>query len=125
MKKDQVIKEQCGTPAYIAPEIISEEGYSGYGVDLWSLGVLLYAMLCGTVPFKATNMKDLHLLINKGDFSFPNPISEEAQDLIRKMLTKDPLERISLPEVLSHPWMTKMSEDDFDETDLQTDVQLS
>jgi len=125
MKKDQVIKEQCGTPAYIAPEIISEEGYSGYGVDLWSLGVLLYAMLCGTVPFKATNMKDLHLLINKGDFSFPNPISEEAQNLIRKMLTKEPLEWISLPEVLSHPWMTKMSEDDFDETDLQTDVQLS
>ena len=47
-------------------------------------------MMIGTVPFKATNMKDLHALINKGDFTFPHKVSEEAQDLIRKMLTKEP-----------------------------------
>ena len=50
---------------------------------------MLYAMLCGIVPFKASNMKDLHVLINKGEFSFPCNVSEEAEDLIRKMLTKD------------------------------------
>lgn len=77
------MKEQCGTPAYIAPEIISESGYSGFSVDIWSLGVLLYAMLIGTVPFKATNMKDLHALINKGEFVFPHKVSEEAEDLIK------------------------------------------
>lgn len=82
LKKGQVVKEQCGTPAYIAPEIISESGYSGFSVDIWSLGVLLYAMLIGTVPFKATNMKDLHALINKGEFGFPHKVSEEAEDLI-------------------------------------------
>jgi len=83
---------------------------------------LLYAMLVGTVPFKATNMKDLHNLINKGDFAFPHPVSEEAEDLIHKMLTKDPKLRISLPEILNHPWMTYFTDDDFGETDLQTDV---
>jgi len=83
MKKDCEINEQWGTPAYIAPEIISDQGYSGFSVDIWSLGVLLYAMLWGTVPFKASNMKDLHNLIMKGSFTFPCEISQEAQDLIK------------------------------------------
>ncbi len=91
LKKGHYIKEQCGTPAYIAPEIISETGYTGFAVDIWSLGVLLYAMLIGTVPFKANNMKDLHILINKGEFSFPHKVSSDAEDLIRRMLTKDPI----------------------------------
>ena len=125
LKKDAIIKEQCGTPAYIAPEIISDEGYKGFSVDVWSLGVLLYAMVCGTVPFKATNMKELHTLINKGEFHFPNPVSEEVEDLIRHMLLKEKDGRISIPEVLNHPWVNTFDEDGFGETDLATDVFLS
>lgn len=66
IKKGEVIKEQCGTPAYLAPEIIQDTGYEGFYVDIWSLGVLLYAMLTGTVPFKAVNLEDLHKLIMLG-----------------------------------------------------------
>ena len=82
IKRDQHITEQCGTPAYIAPEIIEDRGYQHYYVDVWSLGVLLYAMLCGAVPFKATNMQDLYRNILKAEFDFPVPLSYEARNLI-------------------------------------------
>ena len=58
--RNQVINEQCGTPAYIAPEIIAEKGYSGYYADLWSLGILLYTILQGTVPFRGNSLEELH-----------------------------------------------------------------
>ena len=86
IKKGQVIQEQCGTPAYLAPEIIIDKGYEGFFVDVWSLGVLLFAMLCGTVPFKASNLDDLHKLILKGDFTFPTELSSEAQALVKGMI---------------------------------------
>ena len=70
----------------MAPEIIIDEGYEGFFVDVWSLGVLLFAMLCGTVPFKASNLEDLHKLILKGEFNFPCELSSEAQALVRGMI---------------------------------------
>jgi serine/threonine protein kinase len=71
---NEVMTEQCGTPAYIAPEILlgcalGGEGYRGFTADIWSLGVCLYAMLFGTVPFKANNMADLHQIIVKAKYS--------------------------------------------------------
>ena len=127
MKKDQVINEQCGTPAYIAPEIISDQGYSGFSVDIWSLGVLLYAMLWGTVPFKASNMKDLHNLIMKGSFSFPWELSSDVKDLIRNMLKLKPEERYSIPEILNSNWVKsrEMTHDSLGEIDINTNVSLS
>lgn len=61
--ENQIMREQCGTPAYIAPEILRDKGYKGFKVDLWSAGVCLYAMLMGTVPFKANSMHELHKII--------------------------------------------------------------
>jgi serine/threonine protein kinase len=88
---------------------LGEQGYTGLYADLWSLGVLLYAMLCGTVPFKAQNMQDLHKLINAGTFDYPSQVehtmSPESKHLIERLLQVEPTARISLPELLSHPWM--------------------
>ena len=64
------MKEQCGTPAYIAPEILLDQGYTGFKVDMWSAGVCLYAMLIGSVPFKASTMSQLQNLIIKGEYDF-------------------------------------------------------
>jgi len=105
VKPGDVMHEQSGTPAYIAPEILKEEGYSGFKADIWSAGVVLYAMLCGTVPFKASNMKELHKMIIKGKYNLKEEVSDEAKQLMRAMLETDPKKRISIAKILQHPWM--------------------
>jgi serine/threonine protein kinase len=100
-----VIKEQCGTPAYIAPEVITNEGYEGYYIDHWSLGIVLYAMLFAAVPFKGDNMSEMLSTIRSTPLTFPESISLEAKDLLAGLLQIDPYERLSVPEILAHPWM--------------------
>ena len=86
IKQGEVIREQCGTPAYIAPEIIRDQGYEGFYADLWSLGVLLYVMISGTFPFTADNLQDLNNAILSGVYYFPNFLSNPAMDLISRLL---------------------------------------
>ena len=105
-----IIMDQCGTPAYIAPEILLDLGYKGFGVDVWSAGVVLYAMLYGTVPFKAHNMKDLHISIITAKYSIKDTISETAIDLIKHILEPDPLKRFTIPQILKHSWFDEINE---------------
>lgn len=104
--------DQCGTPAYIAPEIIRNNGYEGYTCDLWSAGgnnndnvVVLYTMLSGTVPFKANNMQDLHKIILKGTYNPIKDISDEASNLLKCILEVDIRKRYNVEQILNHPWM--------------------
>ena len=107
IKGDEIINEQCGTPAYIAPEIIKKKGYKGFSADIWSLGVLLYAMVLGAMPFKSENIEGLHSRILERDCDISDPtVSEEVKDLLEKMLKIEPAERITLQEIYSHPWLT-------------------
>jgi len=108
--KGERMTEQCGTPAYIAPEILRDRGYEGFEVDIWSAGVALYAMLYGTVPFKANNMKELHKLIMKGRYTLKEDASKEAKDLLTKMLEIDPYKRITISEIFAHEWMQGIDE---------------
>lgn len=96
------MSEQCGTPAYIAPEILKDKGYKGFTCDIWSLGVCLYAMLYGTVPFKANNMSELHSLIMKAKYSLKDDkaaVSEDGKSLIRALLEPEPTKRITLEQI--------------------------
>ena len=102
---DEIMYDQCGTPAYIAPEVFGNSGYKGFSCDVWSLGVTLYYMLKGEQPFKGKNLEELKKNIfgqkcNKIEF-----ISEEAGDLLDKMLKKNPEERITLDEIFNHKWI--------------------
>ncbi len=103
--KGEHMTEQCGTPAYIAPEILRGKGYEGFGVDVWSAGVVLYAILHGTVPFNATEMPDLQKLVLKGKYKLREDLSHGAKDLLRRMLELDPAKRIDTDQVYSHEWL--------------------
>ena len=72
--------------------------------------MLLYAMLCGTVPFKAPSLEELHKLILKGEFTFPESLSKEAHNLVSSMIKLDPAQRATLPQVLSHAWLKETNE---------------
>ena len=72
-------------------------------------------MLCGTVPLKASNLEDLHKLILKGEFTFPNELTTEAQALVRGMILLEPRARLTVPEILSHQWLKETNEDESDE----------
>lgn len=105
VRSGDIMHDQCGTPAYIAPEILKNLGYEGFGVDVWSAGVVLYAMLSGTVPFKANNMSDLHRLILKGNYAPIKDISDEAISLLSNLLEVDPKKRLTVDQVLNHSWL--------------------
>ena len=113
LKPNQIIYEQCGTPAYIAPEIIKGEGYGSCKPDIWNLGILLYAMVTGTVPFRSNSIETLHKLIQKGEYEFPEKfnLSPDLKDLIKKILVLNPEKRITLDGILKHNWMKQL--DDF------------
>ena len=104
VNKNEVLNERCGTPAYIAPEILQETGYSGTMVDVWSSGVVLYTMIYGDFPFHADSVDELENLIINQKYELSNDASETVKDLISKILV--PVDkRLTIPEIYKHPWM--------------------
>eukprot|EP00056_Hartaetosiga_gracilis_P006417 m.96511 g.96511 ORF g.96511 m.96511 type:complete len:983 (+) comp12468_c0_seq3:152-3100(+) len=94
----------CGSPAYTAPELLGGKEY-GKPVDVWSIGINLYAMLTGKLPFSSDNVTTLHAMILDQDFVIPDHFSEELRDLLLKTLVAKPKKRITLNEMSKHPWV--------------------
>ncbi|KAG5190757.1 kinase-like domain-containing protein [Tribonema minus] len=100
----------CGTPSYIAPEIIKRTDYAGKPVDIWSLGIVLYALLCGCFPFSGATYPDLYKHISRGAYRIPEWLGGGASDLISCMLVLDPVRRATLSQfggllIPFHDWL--------------------
>ncbi|KAF5466861.1 hypothetical protein F2P56_016744 [Juglans regia] len=104
---DGLLHTQCGTPAYVAPEVLRKKGYDGAMADIWSCGVVLFVLLAGYLPFRADNVMKMYRKVFKAEYEFPLWISTDAKLLITKLLVPDPAKRISIPEIMQSPWFQK------------------
>ncbi|KAJ3489603.1 hypothetical protein NLI96_g2035 [Meripilus lineatus] len=100
------LKTSCGSPNYAAPEVIRGGLYTGPEIDVWSCGVILYVMLCGRLPFEDDDVQTLFTKISQGSFHIPSSLSPDAKNLITGMLAVDPVKRITVPQILEHPYFT-------------------
>lgn len=113
-RADDLMQTSCGSPCYAAPELVISEGlYVGSAVDIWSCGVILYAMLAGYLPFDddpanpdGDNINLLYKYIVNTPLSFPDYVSAEARDLLAMMLVPDPTRRADLRSIMAHPWLS-------------------
>ncbi|KNA11833.1 hypothetical protein SOVF_131470 [Spinacia oleracea] len=94
----------CGTPNYVAPEVLNGRGYDGAAADIWSCGVILYVLLAGYLPFQETDLPSLYKKINAAEYSCPFWFSPGAKSLIGKMLDPNPKARITIEEIRKDPW---------------------
>lgn len=105
--QNELLKTACGSPCYAAPEMIAGKKYEGSKVDVWSSGVILYALICGFLPFEDPDTSKLYKKILIGEFHMPEFISKEAQSLISKILITDPAKRLRVKDIKRHDWFTQ------------------
>lgn len=104
MSDGEFLNTSCGSPNYAAPEVISGKLYAGPEVDVWSSGVILYALLCGTLPFDDEHIPSLFRKIRSGVFDIPHYLDKGAASLIKHMLRVDPMKRATVEDIRGYPW---------------------
>ncbi|XP_061191401.1 5'-AMP-activated protein kinase catalytic subunit alpha-2-like isoform X12 [Saccostrea echinata] len=107
MHDGEFLRTSCGSPNYAAPEVISGKLYAGPEVDIWSCGVILYALLCGTLPFDDEHVPTLFRKIKSGIFAVPDYLNKEVVSLLCMMLQVDPLKRATISQIREHEWFQK------------------
>ncbi len=103
----QLLETPCGSPCYASPEMLSGNNYDGFKIDIWATGIILFAMLCGFLPFDDKDNNVLFKKILDCKVNFPNYLSEEAKDLLKKILVTNPKKRINIEEIKNHPFYLK------------------
>uniref|UniRef100_A0A3Q3M1W8 non-specific serine/threonine protein kinase n=1 Tax=Mastacembelus armatus TaxID=205130 RepID=A0A3Q3M1W8_9TELE len=95
----------CGSPPYAAPEVFEGQQYEGPQLDIWSMGVVLYVLVCGALPFDGPTLPELRQRVLEGRFRIPYFMTEDCEHLIRRMLVLDPSKRLSVSQIKEHKWM--------------------
>ncbi|GAA6047066.1 hypothetical protein JCM3770_004179 [Rhodotorula araucariae] len=106
-REGKLLETSCGSPHYASPEIVAGTTYHGASSDIWSCGVILYALLTGVLPFDHSDIRTLLQLVKRGEYHMPPDLPTDAQDLLRRMLVVDPEKRIKMEEIRVHPWVTR------------------
>ena len=106
---NELLSTSCGSPSYAAPEMLNSKEYDGSKVDIWSSGIILFAMICGYLPFEDKDKDNLYKKIQAGVFSIPSFVSEQARDLIQRILVTDPTKRMTIHHIKNHPWFNLIS----------------
>ncbi|RRT50307.1 hypothetical protein B296_00023201 [Ensete ventricosum] len=109
LRHDGLLHTQCGTPAYVAPEVLRCRGYDGAKADLWSCGVILFVLLAGFLPFQDESLTRMYRKVFKTEYQVPPWFSGEARRLVSRLLVIDPGKRISIPAIMQLPWFKKGS----------------
>ncbi|KAG6538233.1 hypothetical protein ZIOFF_003345 [Zingiber officinale] len=107
LRNDGLLHTTCGSPNYIAPEVLSNRGYDGARSDIWSCGVILYVILTGSLPFDDRNLAVLYQKIVRGDTKFPKWLSPGAQDILKRILDPNPITRINVTGIKAHDWFNQ------------------
>uniref|UniRef100_A0A1D1Z984 non-specific serine/threonine protein kinase n=1 Tax=Anthurium amnicola TaxID=1678845 RepID=A0A1D1Z984_9ARAE len=107
LRGDGLLHTACGTPNYVAPEVLGNNGYDGATADIWSCGVILFVLMAGFLPFDEPNIMALYKKIYRADFRCPSWFSSGAKNLIKRILDPNPLTRITIPEILENEWFKK------------------
>ncbi|EFJ05224.1 hypothetical protein SELMODRAFT_137499 [Selaginella moellendorffii] len=103
-RSDGLLHTTCGTPNYVAPEVISDKGYDGFKADIWSCGIVLYVLLAGYLPFDEPNLVALYKKMHRADFTFPHWFSRGSRKLVQKILDPNPKSRISISRIMDNEW---------------------
>ncbi|XP_063696369.1 serine/threonine-protein kinase SIK2 isoform X1 [Culicoides brevitarsis] len=104
-KRDELLATWCGSPPYAAPEVFEGKKYTGPEIDIWSLGVVLYVLVCGALPFDGSTLQSLRDRVLSGRFRIPFFMSTDCESLIRKMLVLEPKKRYTIEQIKHHRWM--------------------
>ncbi|KAJ6799637.1 CBL-interacting serine/threonine-protein kinase 12-like [Iris pallida] len=107
IRQDGLFHTFCGTPAYVAPEVLARRGYDGANVDIWSCGVILFVLMAGYLPFHDNNVMAMYRKIYKGEFRCPKWFSPELTQLLSRLLDTNPHTRITIPEIMQYRWFKK------------------
>ncbi|KAJ4719189.1 Non-specific serine/threonine protein kinase [Melia azedarach] len=107
IRTDGLLHTLCGTPAYVAPEILSKKGYDGAKVDVWSCGVILFVLTAGYLPFNDPNLMNMYKKIYKGEFRCPRWMSNDLKRFLSRLLDTNPDTRITIDQILKDPWFKK------------------